>query len=141
MDTLSKERRSWNMSRIRSKDTNPEKKVRSALHRMGYRFRLHSNSLPGCPDIALSKYKAVIFVHGCFWHRHPGCRFAFTPKSNQKYWIEKFHSNVERDKKHREELIKLGWQVLTIWECEVMNGNSLTEWINENILNKLEIKR
>ncbi|MBU1162905.1 MAG: DNA mismatch endonuclease Vsr, partial [Proteobacteria bacterium] len=86
MDIISKEKRSWNMSRIRGKDTKPEIIVRSMLHRMGYRFRLHRKDLPGKPDIVLPKYKTVIFVHGCFWHRHKGCKYAYTPKSRVKFW-------------------------------------------------------
>jgi DNA mismatch endonuclease (patch repair protein) len=107
------------MSRIRSRDTAPEKIVRSTLHRAGYRFRLHSKNLPGCPDIALPKHRTVVFVHGCFWHRHRHCRFAYTPKSRSDFWEAKFRSNVERDRRKTRELRRLGWQVVTIWECEV----------------------
>ena len=119
MDHLSSEKRSWNMSRIRSKNTKPEMHVRSALHRAGYRFRLHVKDLPGKPDIVLPKYKTVIFVHGCFWHRHKGCSRATMPSSNQEYWKQKFKQNVERDKREQAELKKLGWNVIVVWECEV----------------------
>lgn len=119
MDHLSVEKRSWNMSRIRSKDTIPEMHVRSALHRAGYRFRLHVKDLPGKPDIVLPKHKTVIFVHGCFWHRHKGCSRATTPSTNQEYWQQKFKRNVERDKREQAELKKLGWKVIVVWECEV----------------------
>ncbi len=118
-DTISKERRSWNMSRIRSKDTAPEIAVRSMLHRAGYRFRLHVKDLPGKPDIVLPKYKTVIFVHGCFWHRHKGCKYATTPSTHKKYWLKKFDRNTANDKKHQRELKMLGWKVVTIWVCQL----------------------
>lgn len=117
MDHLSSEKRSWNMSRIRSKDTAPEKLVRSALHRAGYRFRLHVKTLPGKPDIVLSKYKTVIFVHGCFWHRHPHCPKATNPSTHTDYWHKKFLQNVERDQREQAELKQMGWKVIVIWEC------------------------
>ena len=107
------------MSHIRSKDTKPEMAVRSLLHRMGYRFRLHKRDLPGCPDIVLPKYKSVIFVHGCFWHLHEGCRDGTVPKTQHEKWKLKLERNVERDKLHYEELQKMGWKVLVVWECEV----------------------
>jgi DNA mismatch endonuclease (patch repair protein) len=106
------------MSRIRGKDTEPEKLVRSALHRAGYRFRLHSKQFPGRPDIMLPKHRTVVFVHGCFWHRHRGCRFAYTPKSRIAFWNAKFDGNVARDRRNARELRKLGWKVVTVWECE-----------------------
>jgi len=118
VDQLSKERRSWNMSRIRSKDTTPEKCVRSFLHRKGYRFRLNVKTLPGSPDIVLPKYKTVVFVHGCYWHRHPGCKYAYTPKSRIDFWENKFQQNIERDKVKKQKLVNDGWRVLTVWECE-----------------------
>jgi len=117
MDRISKERRSWNMSRIRSKDTKPELLVRSLLHRNGFRFRLHRRDLPGTPDIVLPKYKTVIFVHGCFWHRHRGCRFAYQPRSNRGFWAMKFRHNVARDRGVRRRLRRLGWHVVVTWEC------------------------
>src|SRR5208282_4316998 len=97
MDSLSPERRSWNMSRIRAKDTRPERLVRSLLHNLGYRFRLNRKDVPGRPDIVLPKYRAAIYVHGCFWHRHEGCALAYTPKSNLEFWNKKFARNKERD--------------------------------------------
>ena len=127
VDKLSKEKRSWNMSRIRSKDTVPELTVRSMLYRMGYRFRLHRKDLPGTPDIVLPKYKIVIFVHGCYWHRHKGCKLAYVPKSSSdgeeglQKLLNKFKRNVERHKENRDDLIKLGWRVIVIWECETKN--------------------
>ena len=119
MDSLSKEKRSWNMSRVKSKNTAPEMRVRSALHCAGYRFRLHVKDLPGKPDIVLPKYKTVIFVHGCFWHRHTNCSDATLPKTNTQFWEQKLQGNVDRDKKEQDELKKLGWQVVVIWECQL----------------------
>lgn len=119
MDHLTPEKRSWNMSRIRGKDTKPEVIVRSLLHRAGYRFRKNVRTLPGKPDIVLPKYKTVIFVHGCFWHRHKDCKQATTPKSNKAFWNKKFERNVSNDRKHARELKKLGWRVLTVWTCEI----------------------
>jgi DNA mismatch endonuclease (patch repair protein) len=119
MDSISKERRSWNMSRIQSKNTRPELLVRSILHRSGYRFRLHARELPGRPDIVLPKWKTVVFVHGCFWHRHKGCRFAYSPKSKKAFWRTKFTENMKRDVRKAEALVSLGWTVVTVWECEL----------------------
>lgn len=127
MDNLTKEKRSWNMSRIRSKDTIPEKIVRSLLHTMGYRFRLHIDSLPGTPDLVLPKYKTVIFVHGCFWHRHPGCKYAYSPKSRVQFWEAKFKENVRAHEKAMHELDQMGWRVMVIWECELKNLDSVRQ--------------
>lgn len=113
------------MSRIKGKDTKPELIVRTLLHSMGYRYRLHQKNLPGKPDIVLKKYNAVIFVHGCFWHRHKGCKFAYEPKSRQEFWQRKFLENEARDKINQSTLGKLGWKVLVIWECEVDNIEKL----------------
>lgn len=118
-DRLTIEKRSWNMSQIHSKNTKPELKVRSVLHRLGYRFRIHKRDLPGKPDIVLSKYKKVVFVHGCFWHRHDNCVNASRPKTNSEYWEKKIETNIKRDKEHEEELINSGWEVIIIWECEI----------------------
>ena len=119
MDLLTKEKRSWNMSRIKGKDTKPEKAVRSILHKNGFRFRLNRKDLPGKPDIVLPKYKSVILVHGCFWHRHPRCKYAYKPKSRVKFWQNKFNKTVERDKFVKKELRKEGWKVIIVWECEI----------------------
>lgn len=119
MDTLTPKRRSWNMSRIRSKDTTPERIVRSFLHRNGFRFRLHVKDLPGTPDIVLPKYKTVIEVRGCYWHRHEGCKYAYMPKTRVEFWQRKFAENVSRDEQTEQALKKLGWRVIVIWECEV----------------------
>lgn len=128
---MSREHRSWNMSRIRGKDTRPELRVRSALHRLGYRFRLNRRDLPGKPDIVLPRHQTVIFVHGCFWHRHPGCRFAYTPKSRVEFWQTKFQRNVERHREVEEELQTLGWRVLVVWECETEVDDRLLERLAE----------
>ena len=117
-DRISPERRSWNMSRIGSRDTKPELVVRSVLHRMGYRFRLHRKGLAGTPDIVLPRYGTVIFVHGCFWHRHKGCSAVYTPKTRTEFWKKKFGDNVRRDRKNTKLLKLEGWRVLVVWECE-----------------------
>jgi DNA mismatch endonuclease (patch repair protein) len=118
-DRLTKAQRARNMSRIRGKDTKPERVVRSLLHRMGYRFRLHGAKLPGRPDVVLRKYRTVLFVHGCFWHRHQGCKNCTTPTHNRKFWVEKLEGNAARDRVKEGELRKLGWRVLVVWECEL----------------------
>ena len=131
MDIISEERRSWNMSRIKGKDTKPELVVRSILHKMGYRFRLHRKDLPGTPDIVLPKYKTVIFLHGCFWHRHKGCKYAYTPKSRVKFWKDKFAETVKRDKQHLKQLKENGWEVFIVWECETKDMDNLKKIINK----------
>ena len=127
MDTLSPSHRSWNMSRIRGRNTTPELKVRSALHRAGFRFRLHRRDLPGTPDIVLPRFRTVIFVHGCFWHRHEGCKFAYIPKSRIEFWEEKFSRNMERDRRKILQLQQAGWNVEIIWECETTDMVSLSK--------------
>lgn len=139
-DRLSEERRSWNMSRIRSKDTAPERAVRSLLHQLGFRFRLHRKDLPGHPDIVLPRYRSVVMVHGCFWHRHPGCKFAYEPKSRVDFWERKFKRNVERDREVREQLENLGWRVLVVWECELRNIDALTKKLRRE-LRRIRAKR
>ena len=119
VDSLTSERRSWNMSRIRGRNTGPELRLRSLLHRAGFRFRLHAKQLPGSPDIVLPKYRTVVFVRGCFWHRHPGCRNATMPSTRREFWREKFDGNVSRDLRNQAALVAAGWTVLTIWECEL----------------------
>lgn len=114
------------MSRIRSKNTSPEKAVRSLLHTMGYRFRLHVRNLPGTPDVVLPKYKTVLFVNGCFWHRHPNCAFAYSPKTRTEFWQRKFAENVARQNRVNEELQAMGWRVVTIWECEASDRHTLS---------------
>lgn len=127
-DSILKKHRSWNMSRIKSVDTKPELIVRRSLFKLGFRFRLNGEvakkyypkgKLPGSPDIVLAKYKTVIFVHGCFWHHHSGCKKANWPKSNKEYWIPKIKNNIIRDTENIAELKELGWKVWIIWECEI----------------------
>ncbi len=118
-DTLSKEKRSWNMSRIRGKDTSIEVKVRKYLFSKGYRFRKNVADLPGKPDIVLPKYKTAIFIHGCYWHRHPGCKYSYTPKTNREFWEKKFAGNIANDDCKRRLLEEAGWSVITLWECDI----------------------
>lgn len=120
MDTITAEHRSWNMSRIKSTETAPEKNVRAWLFSHGFRYRKNDCRLPGKPDVVLPKYHSVIFVHGCFFHRH-GCKYSTMPKSNVDFWETKFSRNVERDKKHVRELEEAGWNVIIVWECELKN--------------------
>ncbi|MGR0183447.1 very short patch repair endonuclease [Azospirillum aestuarii] len=131
MDRLSTEARSALMARIRSQDTAPEYAVRRALHMMGYRFRLHRADLPGSPDVVLPKYRMAIFVHGCFWHRHHGCRRCSMPRSNTKFWEEKFQRNVKRDVRNMEDLKSRGWRAVVIWECETKSGEELVRRIRD----------
>tara|TARA_B100000315_G_C14505831_1_gene554557 strand:- start:722 stop:1093 length:372 start_codon:yes stop_codon:yes gene_type:complete len=121
------------MSAIRSKNTNPETVVRSLLFALGYRYRLHRNDLPGKPDIILKKHNTVIFVHGCFWHQHKECKRANIPKSNKKYWIPKLERNAERDKINKRELNRLGWNVITIWECETKDSGKITAELKKKL--------
>lgn len=116
-DVLTKQQRSYNMSQIRGKDTTPERMVRSIVHRMGYRFRLHSTDLPGRPDLVLPRHEKIIFVHGCYWHMHR-CRYGrVKPKTNAKFWQDKRQGNVDRDRRNLRKLRRQGWSVLVIWEC------------------------
>ena len=117
--------RSRIMARIRCRDTTPERAVRRALCQLGFRYRLHSGKLPGRPDIVIRRLRVVIFVHGCFWHRHPGCRLAYTPKSNVEFWQHKLQGNVARDARNHELLTGQGWRVVVIWECETRDPLAL----------------
>ncbi|MEH3091303.1 MAG: very short patch repair endonuclease [Agrobacterium cavarae] len=117
--------RSRIMRAVAQKHTKPEMAVRRILHALGYRFRIQRRDLPGSPDIVLPKYKTAIFVHGCFWHRHPGCKKATTPKTRVSFWTEKFERNVLRDRQKEAELREMGWQVLVVWECEVKDVSTL----------------
>ena len=132
---VSKER-SKNMAAIKSKNTNPEIKVRKLLHSLGYRFRLHKKELPGSPDIVLKKYKTVVFVHGCFWHRHKGCKRATTPKTRKEFWMEKFEKNKARDRRNSRQLKENGWHVIVIWACE-LEGNLKRESTLGGLVRKL----
>ena len=121
------------MAAIRGKDTEPEMVVRRFLHRAGFRFRLHVENLPGRPDIVLPKYRTVILVHGCYWHRHQGCHLATTPKTNSAFWLDKFEKNVARDRRNIEQLEKAGWRVIVVWECEVKSLERLEALVAEII--------
>jgi len=125
-DSLSPERRSENMRRIRSKDTSPELVVRKLLHGLGYRYRLHKKDLPGKPDIVFPLRRCIVFVHGCFWHGHKGCRESRMPGTNREYWVTKLEKNYSRDRKHLRALRRLGWRVMVVWECQTENLNKLT---------------
>jgi DNA mismatch endonuclease (patch repair protein) len=124
MDAMSPEARSRLMAQVRSRDTAPELRVRRLAHSLGLRFRLHDRTLPGRPDLVLRRHRAVIFVHGCFWHRHK-CSRATTPKSNPPYWTTKFAGNVQRDRRNAAALRRLGWRVLTVWECQTESEEKL----------------
>ena len=119
MDVHDQKTRSYNMSRVKGKDTKPEEIVRKYLFSQGFRYRKNDKRLPGKPDIVLPKYKTVIFVNGCFWHKHEGCKYFVWPKSNSEFWKEKIESNLVRDKKQYEELKNAGWHVIIVWECEL----------------------
>lgn len=119
MDRLTSERRSWNMSRIRSKDTKIEVKVRQYLFSQGFRFRKNDKRYPGKPDVVLPKYKTVIFVNGCFWHMHKGCKQGRIPKTNVEFWKAKMEKNAANDLLHKELLQSMGWNVIVLWECEL----------------------
>lgn len=123
MDVVDKATRSRMMSGIKSRDTKPELDVRRLLHKAGFRFRLHDRKLPSRPDIVLPRHRAVVLIHGCFWHQHPGCKFAYVPKTRPDFWIPKLRGNVARDKKNAAELVKLGWRVFTVWECQITETN------------------
>ena len=118
VDSVTRQRRSEIMGRVKGKDTTPELAIRSMVHRMGYRFRLHRRDLPGCPDLVFPSRRKVIFVHGCFWHRHPGCPMARIPKTRVEYWTSKLEANAVRDARHLEALKAKRWRALVIWECE-----------------------
>lgn len=135
-DVHSKEIRSYNMSRIRSKNTKPEVLIRKYLHGKGFRFRINVKNLPGKPDIVLSKYKTVIFVNGCFWHGHENCRYFVIPKTRTEWWLEKINRNKENDQKALIALTREGWRIINIWECELKNAqvfSARTEKLLEEI--------
>lgn len=136
MDIWSREKRSEVMSRIRNKGTKPEVTLRKALFARGFRYRVNVKTLPGKPDIVLPRYKTVIFVHGCFWHGHPGCKYAYTPKSNTEFWVNKISGNRERDAVVKHELEESGWKVIIVWECEIRHGKDfayLIEHLSQDI--------
>ena len=135
MDSVSPEKRSWIMAQVKGRDTKPEKAVRSLLHRMGYRFRLQRKDLPGKPDIVLPKYHTVIFVHGCYWHRHDCPNGRRLPKSRLDFWHPKLEGNRERDLKKQTLLRELGWNVMIIWECMIRDESALRENIRSFLEN------
>lgn len=126
-DIVDKQTRSRMMSGIRAKNTKPELVIRQALHTRGFRFRLHSKNVPGRPDLVFPRYRAVVLVHGCFWHRHPGCRYAATPSTRPEYWQDKFRGNVARDKEVRMALLESGWRIATVWACTLRTGRQVQE--------------
>lgn len=137
-DIKSKESRSYNMSKIAGKDTKPEQLVRKYLFSKGFRYRKNDKRLPGSPDLVLPKYKTVIFVNGCFWHGHKGCKYFVWPKNNAEFWRKKIESNIARDERNQSQLENLGWNVLIIWECELRSKNrEATLTILEDKLNQL----
>jgi len=125
MGKINRSKRSFNMSRIRGKDTKPELVVRKILFKNGYRYRLHSNRVVGKPDIIFEKRKKIIFVHGCFWHRHENCKYSTLPKTNKSFWNRKFDDNVRRDKYVRKQLLEMGYELMVIWECQTKNISDL----------------
>lgn len=130
MDIVSANQRSRMMARIKGKSTKPEIAVRQEAYRLGYRFKLHRQDLPGSPDLAFSRLKLVVFVNGCFWHRHRNCKYAYNPKTNIEFWTRKFKNNVDRDKKVKNELEGMGWRVATIWECETADVVALRRTVS-----------
>lgn len=137
-DVVDKATRSRMMSGIRGKDTGPELQIRKALHRLGFRYRVHRSKLPGRPDIVLAKHQAVILVHGCFWHRHSGCKFATNPKTRPDFWLAKFRENTLRDQRNVDELLNLGWRVGIVWECAIKDLGAekvtaaVSRWITDS---------
>ncbi|MGY2138725.1 very short patch repair endonuclease [Pseudomonas reactans] len=137
-DIVTHEQRSQNMSRIKGKNTKPEMIVRSACHDLGFRYRLHRKDLPGTPDLVFPKHRLCLFVHGCFWHSHPGCKYAYTPKSRLDFWLPKLAKNVERDMKTKRALEVSGWRVSIIWECRTKNRDTLRAEIRKLINPKID---
>lgn len=137
MDIVDRKRRSEMMSRIKWRDTTPELAVRRMAHRLGFRFRLYRKDLPGHPDLVFPRHRAVVLVHGCFWHRHSGCPYAYTPKTRVQFWTDKFSQNVDRDHRNEDALKRLGWQVLVLWECEIRNEAA----VQKRLLNYLGSER
>lgn len=133
MDIWDKKKRSEVMSKIRSKNTKPEMALRKALFAKGFRYRINYKKLPGKPDIVFPKYKTAIFVHGCFWHHHEGCKYGYTPKSNTDFWIKKISSNQERDKKNTLQILSMAWKVLVVWECEIKQKDNIEKLVSKVI--------
>lgn len=142
-DVFTPAQRSRVMAQVKGRDTSPEIAVRSLLHRLGYRFRLHRKELPGTPDVVLPRYRTVVFVHGCFWHQHPGCEAAARPASNTEYWNRKLDANRARDSRNQAELERLGWRVVIVWECETKDSSALEKrllallgWVRDRNIRK-----
>lgn len=141
MDNKTKAERSLNMSRIHAENTKPELTIRRLLFADGFRYRIHVKTLPGTPDLVLPKYRAVVFVHGCFWHGHDGCKYAKLPSTHYEFWSDKISRNKQRDQKARQELLSSGWRVLTIWTCSIKNQAKIKETyalVKDWILNQTE---
>ncbi len=138
IDVVTKAVRSRMMAGIRGTNTKPERLLRKLLHREGFRFRLHGAGLPGRPDIVLRKHAVVIFVHGCFWHRHAGCPYAYLPVSNRAFWKNKFASNLKRDAANEKELLRLGWRVLVVWECTFRDTTAKRGLLNKRLCKWME---
>ena len=132
-DIVDSQRRSEMMARIRGRDTTPELIVRRISHGMGFRFRLHRKDLPGRPDLVFPRHRLAVFVHGCFWHQHSGCRYAYKPKSHIAFWTDKFVRNVARDRHNEEALRNLGWRVFVIWECETRDEETVRQYLARHI--------
>ena len=132
-DIVDSRRRSEMMAGIKGRDTKPELVVRRIAHKLGLRFRLYRKDLPGRPDLVFPRRRLAVFVHGCFWHRHDGCRYAYTPKSRVTFWTKKFAENVARDRRNEEALQDLGWRVLVIWECITRDEEAVTRHLQEHI--------
>lgn len=132
MDTVDQKTRSQIMASVRQKSTGPELLLRKALHRLGFRYRLNDKKLPGSPDLVFPKHKAVIFVHGCFWHRH-GCKASTTPKTRLEFWTDKFKANVRRDKSNIESLLSEGWRVMVVWECSIKANDTNQDLAVQNV--------
>jgi DNA mismatch endonuclease (patch repair protein) len=126
-DVFTEGKRSWIMARVRGRDTKPEMLVRSLIHRMGFRFRVHRRDLPGNPDIVLPRHHKIIFVHGCFWHGHSGCSRSKRPTTNQAFWDRKLDGNLKRDARFQNELSSMGWKILVVWQCETKTPDILTK--------------
>ena len=138
-ERVTPEQRSRNMARVKNKNTAPEIIVRKTLHRLGYRFRLHRRDLPGNPDIVLPRYRTVIFVHGCFWHGHPGCARASRPQTNTEFWNAKLDKNLRRDREAQDKLKALDWRVLVIWQCETKDLPVLEHQLHAFFQSQLEV--
>lgn len=135
MDIVSREKRSEMMANIGSRNTRPELAVRRAAHQLGLRFRLHRQDMPGSPDLVFPRRKTALFVHGCYWHRHAGCKYAYTPKSNVEFWLNKLQTSVARDIRVRQDLEDRGWNVVVIWECETKDAKIITDILTHEVCN------